>query len=272
MEQPDLKTGFRSVDQFADPTYFIKFLDTTNATTSFQRLKRRTYDLLQAHEGCQLLDVGCGTGDDVRALAQVVGRTGRVVGVDNSATMLVEAQKRALGLALPVEYYLGDAHHLEFADCTFDGCRSERLLLLLDNPYQALMEMVRVTRPNGWIVAVEADWETFILAADNQPVTRKVMNLICDTIKNGWIGRNLPPYFRAQGLTDIEIITDTMLLTDYTFVDQVWGLQTTVQRAKAEGIITPDEGADWLRELEQRSRAGQFFGAVTVFTVAGRKP
>ncbi|HAR75653.1 MAG TPA: methyltransferase type 11, partial [Psychrobacter sp.] len=33
-------------------------------------------------EGCRILDLGCGSGRDVYALAQLVGPTGHVVGVD----------------------------------------------------------------------------------------------------------------------------------------------------------------------------------------------
>jgi ubiquinone/menaquinone biosynthesis C-methylase UbiE len=272
MEKPDLKKDFDAVDQATSPASFIKCLDTVSDMNWFKQFKRRTFDLLAAHKGSHLLDVGCGTGDDVRMLAQRVGQTGKVVGVDNSAAMITEAQKRTADLDLPIEYLLGDAHQLEFADNTFDGCRSERTFQHLDSPHRALLEMVRVTRPGGWVVVADPDWETFTLAANDEAVTRKIMNLVCDTFKNRWIGRQLPPLFRELGLADITVVADTLLLTDYTLVDQIWGLQTTVERAQAAGIITAEEGACWLRDLDQRNQTGRFFGSVTAFIVAGRKP
>jgi ubiquinone/menaquinone biosynthesis C-methylase UbiE len=45
-----------------------------------------------------------------------VGNTGRVVGIDNSETMIAEARKRTIGKNLPVEYAVGDIHALDFAD------------------------------------------------------------------------------------------------------------------------------------------------------------
>jgi ubiquinone/menaquinone biosynthesis C-methylase UbiE len=48
--------------------------------------------------------------------------------------MIVEARKRAEGLNLPVEYQAGDAHHLDFADNTFGGCRAERVFMHVENP------------------------------------------------------------------------------------------------------------------------------------------
>jgi SAM-dependent methyltransferase len=38
-------------------------------------------------EGCRVLDLGCGTGRDVYALAQLVGPAGEVVGVDRRTTV-----------------------------------------------------------------------------------------------------------------------------------------------------------------------------------------
>lgn len=44
-------------------------------------------------EGCRVLDLGCGSGRDVYALAQLVGKTGHVVGVDMTAEQLAVASE-----------------------------------------------------------------------------------------------------------------------------------------------------------------------------------
>ena len=132
-----------------------ELLDTASAHEQVQAFKRRTCELLEVKTGAHLLDIGCGPGDNVRALAQMVGSTGRVVGVDNSEAMIAEARKRAEGLNLPVEYSVGDAHHLDFADNTFDGCRAERVFQHVENPGQVLLEMVRVACPGGRIVVLD---------------------------------------------------------------------------------------------------------------------
>jgi len=44
-------------------------------------------------EGCRVLDLGCGTGRDVYALAQLVGSTGEVIGVDMTAEQLEVANR-----------------------------------------------------------------------------------------------------------------------------------------------------------------------------------
>ncbi|MBP2280405.1 SAM-dependent methyltransferase [Psychrobacter sp. PL19] len=44
-------------------------------------------------EGCRILDLGCGSGRDVYALAQLVGKTGQVVGVDMTDEQLAAAKQ-----------------------------------------------------------------------------------------------------------------------------------------------------------------------------------
>jgi arsenite methyltransferase len=44
-------------------------------------------------EGCRVLDLGCGSGRDVYALAQLVGPTGEVIGVDMTEEQLTVAQR-----------------------------------------------------------------------------------------------------------------------------------------------------------------------------------
>ncbi len=44
-------------------------------------------------EGCRILDLGCGSGRDVYALAQLVGKSGEVVGVDMTEEQLAIAKK-----------------------------------------------------------------------------------------------------------------------------------------------------------------------------------
>ena len=54
----------------------------------WKRIKQLTLQLLQACAGDHVLDIGCGTGDDVRELARMVGPGGRAVGIDSSNIMI----------------------------------------------------------------------------------------------------------------------------------------------------------------------------------------
>ncbi len=56
----------------------LLYLDTLRASNFGQFYKRQSFDLLDVQAGHHVLDVGCGPGDDVRALAERTGASGGV--------------------------------------------------------------------------------------------------------------------------------------------------------------------------------------------------
>ena len=88
-----------------------------------------------------MLDVGCGLGDDVFAIAERVGLSGAVVGADMSEAMIEEARRRAPAGA-PVSFHVADARALPFPDGAFDGVRTERLLMHVPEAPRAVGQSV----------------------------------------------------------------------------------------------------------------------------------
>jgi ubiquinone/menaquinone biosynthesis C-methylase UbiE len=270
-KQPDV-AFFDCVDQARDPQFLVNWLDAASAMESARKWKQQTFALLDIKEGDQVLDVGCGPGDDVRALSRIVGDTGRVVGVDSSQIMIAEAQQRLEGLDLPVEYDVQSVYDLGFPDGTFDACRSERLFVHLESPQQALAEMARVARSGASILCFEADFETLIIDGPDRPLTRRMLNFLCDSLRNGWAGRQLRALFTVSGLTQITMTPVNLIHTDYTAADNFWLLRQTAESAKESNLISAAEADHWLNHLQQASQSQRFFCAATAFIVAGRKP
>jgi len=262
--------GFTGVDQSGDPNYFIHFLDAASAEASFQAYKRQTFALLDLKPGDAALEVGCGTGDDARAMAQLVAPGGKVVAIDTSQAMLAEAEKRSAASGLPLEFRTGDAHRLEFADNTFDACRCDRCFMHMDNPAQAVVEMKRVTNPGGRVLVYEVDFETLVIAAPDRGLARKIAHTWTDSFRNGWLGRYVPAFFRNADLVDIQVMPATLQFTDH-WVQQFIG-PTTVELGRKNGTITEEEGAAWLAWLDAELRAKKLFSCLTGFIVSGKKP
>jgi ubiquinone/menaquinone biosynthesis C-methylase UbiE len=248
------------------------YLDAVSTLDIVRAYKRRTFELLGARPGMQLLDVGCGPGDDVRALAELVGSGGRVVGVDVREEMIAEARSRSAGQNLPVEFHLASVYQIDFADNTFDGSRADRVFQHLERPQEALAEMVRVTRSDGRVAVYDVDWETLVIDTPDRALTRKLVNYSCDIHATGWAGRMLPRLFRACGLQDIAVEPSTAIIADFVTADRLLEFRPWAEEVQAAGIISAEEGASWLESLEQAKQAGQFFSAITGFIVGGRKP
>jgi phosphatidylethanolamine/phosphatidyl-N-methylethanolamine N-methyltransferase len=100
--------------------------------------------------GGRVLEVGVGTGISLPHYAPST----RVFGVDISAAMLREAQKRVHKLRLKNVDGLAvmDAANLEFPDNSFDVVMAQYVLSAVSNPEATLDEFCRVLKPGGEIV------------------------------------------------------------------------------------------------------------------------
>ena len=105
--------------------------------------------------GERLLEVGCGAGLAAVTLAQ---RGFLVDAVDSVGEMVQRTRQAAAeaGLAQRVKTAVEDAHHLTFPDATFQLVLALGVLPWLPAPRQALGEMARVVRPDGYVL-VSAD-------------------------------------------------------------------------------------------------------------------
>jgi SAM-dependent methyltransferase len=262
---------FQDVDRAADPGALVSYLDTVTALEAVRAYKRQSFVRLGVREGQSVLDVGCGSGDDLRALAGLVGPTGRVVGVESSADMLAQARERTRGL--PVDVRPGDAQRLDFPDGSFDGCRADRVFQHLQDPHQAMRELVRVARPGGRVAVVDTDWGTLVVTAEDRALTRRIVDFQCDRrVRNGWMGRGLLALARDCGLADLATDTATGTFTDLSLATELLYLRAAADDAVAAGVLSSADGTAWLTQLEQAAAAGRFFSALSVFGVSGRKP
>ena len=260
---------FADVDQSLNPQSIVHYLERSREVIDIQVLKKLSYVLMEAQPGKCLLDAGCGIGDDVRALAQIVGPQGRVVGIDKSQTLLDIARKGSEGVDLSGEFVLGDVSCLDIADSSFDGCRAERVLQHCDNPEQVLSEMVRVVRPGGCVVAVDVDYDSMITSLTNHALARKLTQAKCDVVRNGWIGRQLPGLFRRCGLADIRVFPTVLYYTDFDPVDSYWKFLFTL--GQQLDILAAEDIKEIGDDMQRLSERGEYFDFGVFFSVVGRK-
>ena len=108
------------------------------------------------HVGEAVLDLGCGAGFDALIAAQLVGPTGRVMGIDLSPEMLAMAEAGLKEADFPnVEIRLAQVEDLPCPEESFDVALSNGVLNLIPDKPRALREVFRVLRPGGRLQACD---------------------------------------------------------------------------------------------------------------------
>lgn len=108
-------------------------------------------------EGCRVLDLGCGSGRDVYALAQLVGKTGQVVGVDMTDEQLEVAIRHQAHHVAEFGYdnvrflqgYIERLEELDLEPASFDVIVSNCVVNLSPDKTAVLQGVQRLLKPGG---------------------------------------------------------------------------------------------------------------------------
>jgi ubiquinone/menaquinone biosynthesis C-methylase UbiE len=267
-------TGIGNVDPFANINacstehvdLLANILEIRGAQAAPTKMRDAYFVAAGVSEGMTVLEVGCGTGVVTRELARIVGPGGHVVGLDVSPALLHHARAHTLPGAT-VEYRLGDAYHLDFADRQFDASCSVTLLAHLDNLDQVVREMIRVTRQ--LVILLDQDYQTLVFEHSNTSLTRKILQHGADyNVLDGWCGRKLPGILVRNGVKEVQCWPLVCCERDsrsylITIAERFAALATR------HGVIAPDEGKRWLQELYDRAVEGTFFASLNYYFAFG---
>ena len=147
-------------------------------TRDMVEARRRTIEALGLAPGARVLDVGSGPGLFADEMAQVVGPTGYVRGVDLSESMIEIARARCADKPW-VDFQIADAVSLPLEDGGFDACVSVQTLEFVADVDAALREMHRVLKPGGRLAVSDADW-----GATSWPCKDAAL---CERVMAGWL-------------------------------------------------------------------------------------
>jgi len=116
------------------------------------------YRLCHLAEAREVLEVGCGVGIGSVYMARRFAC--HVVAVDLSEKMLSWARQcaRREGLVERIEFHQADVCQLPFQDDRFDATIVESVLAFVTDKPTAIRELIRVTKPGGYIGLNEVFW------------------------------------------------------------------------------------------------------------------
>jgi len=193
--------------------------------------------------GQVVLDLGSGGGIDCFLAAKKVGPSGRVIGVDMTASMIerARANKEQLG-ADNVEFRLGEIEHLPVADSTVDVIISNCVVNLSPDKPQVFREAFRTLKPGGKLAVSD-------IVTDGP---------LPDAIKNNlsaWAGcvagaldvKDYIAAIEAAGFTDVELVPtywdEEVIEAAVEQLDPEAAAQVEAAKAKGKAVMIVNEGS-----------------------------
>lgn len=209
-----------------------------------------------------VLDVGCNCGDADQYITSLHPEIRQIIGLDNSSVRLERAKKR-WGENSKIQFIEGDATQLPFSDHTFDKVLCVDTLEWVKPPEAGLREIFRVLKPGGIALIIHTDFDSQIFSGKKIQLTRKIVHAFSDSGAYGTIGRDLKGLCKRSGFSNV--VTDVYTLTNQYFKEDHYAKKIAEMMGdwlRQKNLITEDEWNEWIDDLEEQSRRGEFFYSV----------
>ena len=241
----------------------------------WSRLAGDTFlDWLAPPAGWRWADIGCGNGAFTEMIVQRHAPA-IVHGIDPSAEQLAFARHRLAGS--PVEFELGDAAALPYADASFDAAVMALVIFFVPEPAKGVGEMVRVVKPGGSVSAYA--WDMF---GGGFPFAPLQEEMAAQGIAPLWPpsaeasrADALRALWRNAGLVDVDTCVIDVQRTFASF-DAFWKIAQTGPRIAPRLASVPSTGIEEIKTRLRVRLAPAADGSITCSAranaIKGRRP
>lgn len=227
----------------------------------------------------QILDVGCGTGEITRRLAEHYPQA-TVIGMDILESNLVFARRDSGEFSNRVSYEQGDAFALKNADASLDLLVCRHMSQAVPDFNLVLAEFMRVLKPGGVLHLLSEDYGMLhfpVIELDpdrfwNDHAIKFLHSIRCD----GRIGRHSPSLLEKAGYHNIVmdyITVDTLRVSREIFAGVIrsWrdGYATVLAEASARSV---NEVIADMNTLIHAIETPPNYAVWHVPVISGRKP
>jgi len=238
-------------------------------TSDLYRRRLAMLEALSVQPGERVLEVGCGGGALLPALAANVGTTGNVVGIDISPDQIAAANEACKSFEC-ARAEVQDVNNLTYGDASFDAIAAIQVIEYLDEPQAALAGLRRACSDNGRIAILATNWDTMFWHCDAPVLTGR--------IQNAWREHapfpNLPSElrsmfsdvrFRVAQQVPVTIINNAYHEDAFAY----WIARLIVAYVTGQRLVSQEDGAQWLGQLQYAQDAGRFFFSSTPVLTVG---
>ncbi|MEO7324397.1 MAG: class I SAM-dependent methyltransferase [Dokdonella sp.] len=185
--------------------------------------ERVLFDRYDLSGRLRILDLGCGTGEITRRLAERYAQA-EVIGVDILDGNLAIARRDNAAFGERVQYEVGDAFALTYAEQTFDLVVCRHMSQAVPDFSRVLDEICRVLKRGGWLHLLSEDYAMLRMPRGARDPDRFWVDTVLPYLESigcdGRIGRHSPALLEQRGYTNLAVdyvVVDTLRVPRTTF-------------------------------------------------------
>mgnify|MGYP001065809758 CR=1 FL=1 len=249
--------------------YSIEYLEKT--TQLLKEIKEKSYERFLNIEEGHIADIGCGTGQDVINLAQLIPGNVKVTGVDIEDAMIRKAEELAQGME-KVAFVKANVEELPFDHEALHGLRNERLIQHVHDPLQAFREFNRVLKPGASLVIVETDWSSISLYCGLPGMANRIKDFYANhNVANGSVALELDTLLLQTGFRDIEFNVYPLVSHSLQQVIAFTRLDYILAQMLERELLTTEEHEAWNKTLQEADQNGHFALSLNLVVATGIK-
>ena len=221
--------------------------------------------------GERVLDVGCGPGFLCESMAEIVGSSGAVTGIDVSGDLIALCRRRN-----PpgwVSYEVTDATEIAQPGASFDVVTCTQVAEYVPDVDRALCEAFRVLRPGGRAVFVATDWDALAWHSDKPDRMALVIRSWESHCAHPHLPRSLRSRLVAAGFRFAGAAVFPILNLEWHDDAYSKGLAALIRNFVGRKQNLPSDDLDqWHEELAELSDAGRYFFSSNRYIFRASKP
>jgi SAM-dependent methyltransferase len=211
------------------------------------------------------LEVGAGAGSIARWLAATVGETGKVVAIDLDTRFVANINQPN------VEVLEADIRYLPVEDNSFDLVHARYVLIHIPDFQVALTKMVKLLKPDGWIVLEEPDFSAARAIAGEKlacqsmdRVNQAILQMFETRGMDYALGVKLPVILQELGLQQLSVENDVHLVNGGSGIATMMKMSTLQLAEKyiATGIATKEDIENYCLLADNRSALAIYYATI----------
>jgi SAM-dependent methyltransferase len=181
----------------------------------FNTATRHLFEDAGITAGMKVLDIGCGPGDVTLLVADLVGPTGHVVGVDMNPAIVATARARTQAAGTTqTSFIAGDIRNVDLED-SFDAVVGRFVLMYSADPVASLRAALRTVRADGIAAFYEANMGAGVASHPISAIHQLRGYWCSETFARGGVemamGTKLHQVFLDAGLPSPHLMMDTVI-------------------------------------------------------------